>query len=100
MCDCVILRYSVKVRDQYQKENTSLTVFSLSKSMRKSEEKLKREEVKMKGKERVAEGIKEGNSTHYAAGHSALNHCQASSALREAEIGENRIWKCFVDNIV
>ncbi len=59
--------------------------------MRKSEEgKLKKKEVKMKERGRVADRIKEGDSTQYSAGPSDLKHCQASSVLKEDKTGENK----------
>lgn len=68
--------------------------------MRKSEEKLKREEVKMKARGRAADRIKEGNSTHYSAGPSDLKPCQASSVLKEDKTGENKFGNKIIPEFI
>lgn len=69
--------------------------------MRKSEEeKLKREEVKMKARGRVAGRTKEGDSTHYSAGPSDLKHCQASSVLKEDKTGEHKFGNKIIPEFI
>lgn len=83
-------------RERYQNWIENIYKFSL----RKCEEKLKREKVKLKERGRVADKIKEGDSTYYSVGPSDLKHCQDSSALKEDKTGENTFENKIIPELI